>query len=306
LAVPCAAQADTFAAFLVRLRAQAVAEGVPQDVVLSATSGLRPNAKVLKFDHHQAEFHESWDTYCSHVLSQARIAAGQDKYAADQNLLNAVTSRFGVQAEVLLGIWGAETNYGSSQGGFHVLQAVATLAWSRNSAFFMGESIDALRIIAAGDAPEGALLGSYAGAMGQPQFMPSVYLSTAVSFAGTGAPDIWNSDADSLASMANYLRAKGWQPGQPASEPVLAQGVDASLAGRDNVQTLGYWQSAGVQRLGGAVELPDDFPAALLLPEGEGGPAFLVYANFAAIRAYNPSDFYALAVSALGRSVLTA
>jgi membrane-bound lytic murein transglycosylase B len=304
LAAPSAAWAQTFSAFLARLRASAIAQGIPADVVASATANLRPNAKVLKLDHHQAEFTETWDTYSSHVLSQARITEGTQRYADDHNLLAAVTSRYGVSAEVLLGIWGLETNFGTSQGDFNVIDALTTLAWARQSSFFMGEVIAALRIVAAGDAPAGALLGSYAGAMGQPQFMPSVYLSLAVSFSGQSAPDIWNSDADSLASMANYLAQKGWQAGEPSSEPVLAPGVDPSLAGHDNVQTLSYWESQGVQRLAGAQVLPGNFPAALLLPQGAEGPAFLVYANFAAIRAYNPSDFYALAVGALGRTVL--
>jgi membrane-bound lytic murein transglycosylase B len=142
--------------------------------------------------------------------------------------------------------------------------------------------------------------------MGQPQFMPSVYLSTAVSFSGQGAPDIWNSDADSLASMANYLAKAGWQPGLPSSEPVLVPStIDAARSGRDNVQTLAYWRGQGVQRLAGAAALDGDTPCALLLPDGAGGEAFLVYENFNAIRRYNPSDFYALAVGALGRAVLS-
>jgi membrane-bound lytic murein transglycosylase B len=143
--------------------------------------------------------------------------------------------------------------------------------------------------------------------MGQPQFMPSVYLSTAVSFTGSGQPDIWGSDADTLASMANYLVKAGWVPGMPSSEPVLAPVyVDMNFTGRENVESIGYWKSRGVQRLPGAPVLGNDTPAALLLPDGKGGQAFLVYQNFNVIRRYNASDYYALAVGALGRMALSA
>ncbi len=208
---------------------------------------------------------------------------------------------------MLLGIWGIETNYGATQGDFGVIDALTTLAWDRNSRFFGGQVIDAMRIVANGDAPAARLLGSYAGAMGQPQFMPSVYLSTAISFAGTGQPDIWNSDADALASMANYLTKAGWQPGQPSSEPVLApSSIDPSQTGREMMRDVGYWTGLGVQRLPGAAPLAETVPAALLLPDGAGGQAFLVFDNFKVIRRYNASDYYALAVGGLGRILVGA
>ena len=166
--------------------------------------------------------------------------------------------------------------------------------------------ISALRIITAGDAPARKLIGSYAGAMGQPQFMPSVYLSTAVSFSGEGQPDIWSSDADSIASIANYLAKAGWAPGEPSSEPVLVPpSLDVAMTGRANIRTVGYWREQGVEHLPGTRDLPEDMPAALLLPDGAGGQAFLVFHNFHVIRRYNASDFYALAVGALGRMVLS-
>jgi membrane-bound lytic murein transglycosylase B len=307
LALPRLARAADFGSFLAALQARAAAAGIPQQIIQQTTGHLVPNADVLKLDQHQPEFTETWAEYSSHVLNGARVQAGQEKAGQVPNLLAAVTSRFGVAAAPLLGIWGIETNYGATQGDFDVIDALTTLAWDRNSGFFAGEVIDAMRIVANGEAPAERLIGSYAGAMGQPQFMPSVYLSTAVSFAGNGQPDIWSSDADTLASMANYLAKAGWQPGLPSSEPVLAPGINVAQTGRDNVQTLAYWLGQGVQRLPGAVKnVPADTPAALLLPDGEGGEAFLVYANFSVIRHYNPSDFYALAVGALGTMVLSA
>jgi membrane-bound lytic murein transglycosylase B len=307
LALPRFARAGDFYSFLAALQQRAAAAGIPQQIIQQTTGSLVPNADVLRLDQHQPEFTETWAVYSSHVLNQGRIQAGLAKAADVRNLLAAVTSRYGVSATPLLGIWGIETNYGRTQGDFDVIDALTTLAWDRASSYFSGEVISAMRIIALGDAPAQRLIGSYAGAMGQPQFMPSVYLSTAVSFAGNGQPDIWTSDADTLASMANYLAKAGWQPGLPSSEAVLApSGLNVAMTGRENMQTLGYWLAQGVQRLPEAVDLPESTPAALLLPDGAGGEAFLVYANFHVIRRYNASDYYALAVGALGRMVLSA
>jgi peptidoglycan lytic transglycosylase B len=299
------AQAGDFGSFLAGLRGRAAAAGIPRAVIDDATANLTPNADVLKLDHHQPEFTLTWAEYSSRVINATRIADGRTKAAASKNLLAAITSRFGVAAPALLGIWGIETNYGTTQGDFYVIDALATLAWDRGSSYFAGQAISAMRIIARDDAPRTRLLGSYAGAMGQPQFMPSVYLSTAVSFSGSGRPDIWGSDADALASMGNYLARAGWRPGEPSAEAVVVPpGIDPALAGRTNRRTLGFWRAQGVRRLPGASRLPDSFPAALLLPDGPGGAAFLVYPNFAVIRRYNASDYYALAVGLLGGEVL--
>ncbi|MGE4481655.1 lytic murein transglycosylase [Acidocella sp.] len=307
LALPRASwAAQSFPAFLAQLRARARSAGIPASVVQATTANLVPNQKVLKLDHHQPEFTLTWSQYSSRVLSQTRIDTGQRKYQSTSSLLAAVTSRFGVSAPVMLGIWGLETNFGANQGDFNVIDALTTLAWDRQSHYFGTEAIKAMKIVAMGDAPVSNLLGSYAGAMGQPQFMPSTYLTTAVSFSGHGAPDIWHSDADSLASMANYLAKAGWHDGEPSSEAVLAPGgLNPKLTGRKEVKTIGYWEKLGVQRLPGAARLSSATPAALLLPDGAGGQAFLVYQNFNVIRRYNPSDFYALAVGALGRAILS-
>ncbi|WP_297489328.1 lytic transglycosylase domain-containing protein [Acidocella sp.] len=303
--LPRAARATDYEAFLHRLHARALAAGIPESVATQALSPLTvPNAAVLKLDQHQPEFTETYATYATHVLNATRIANGRSQYGAAQSLFASITSRWGVATGPMLGIWGLETNFGANQGDFYVIDALATLAWDRESSYFAKEAIAAMRIIAAGDAPVGAITGSYAGAMGQPQFMPSVYLSTAISFSGNGAPDIWHSDADALASMANYLMKAGWQAGEPSSEQVLCNFSSADGTGRQNMRTLGYWRSRGVQRLPGAMPLPDDFPAALLLPDGPSGPAFLAYRNFTVIRRYNPSDYYALATAALGRAIL--
>jgi membrane-bound lytic murein transglycosylase B len=304
--LPRGARAVDFAAYLAELQARAARDGIPEAIIQQTTANLVPNQDVLQLDAHQPEFTLTWAQYSSRVLNAARIAQGRAKAAASRDLLAAVTSRYGVSAGPLLGIWGIETNYGTTQGDFDVIDALTTLAWSRDNAWFGGQVISAMRIIANGDAPAQKLIGSYAGAMGQPQFMPSVYLSTAVSFTGTGTPDIWSSDADTLASMGNYLAKAGWRPGEPSSEPVLAPpGINPALTGREFMRSIGYWENQGVMRLPSAIPLPGDTAAALLLPDGPGGQAFLVYANFRVIRRYNASDFYALAVGALGRLALS-
>lgn len=300
------AATEEFSSFLARLRARARADGIPERVIYDTTARLVPNQEVLKLDHHQPEFTLTWAQYSSRVLSQTRIAAGRDKYAQARNLMAAITSRYGVPSTIMLGIWGLETNFGANQGSFNVIDALATLSWDRGSSYFAREAIKAMRIVALGDAPAATLLGSYAGAMGQPQFMPSTYLSTAVSFYGRGAPDIWHSDADALASMANYLAKAGWQFGEPSSEAVLvANGNAVGQIGREVMRSIGEWERLGVERLPGAMPLPATTPAALLMPDGPNGQAFLVYKNFEVIRRYNASDFYALAVGALGRTILT-
>lgn len=296
----------SFDEFLLRLRARAIAGGIPEQVVSTATAGLVPNQRVLELDRHQPEFTLTWAQYSSRVLSQTRIDNGRQKYQQVHNLMAAITSRYGVSAAVMLGIWGLETNFGANQGDFNVIDALATLAWDRNSPYFANEAVKAMKIVALGDAPVANLLGSYAGAMGQPQFMPSTYLTTAVNFYGNGAPDIWHSDADALASMANYLAKAGWQAGEPSSESVLlGGGAGIGQTGRAFVQPISYWERLGVERLPGATPLPANMQAALLLPDGPQGQAFLVYRNFGVIRRYNPSDFYALAVGALGRAILS-
>lgn len=295
----------SFDVFLAQLRRRALAEGIPASVVSMTTDGLAPNQKVLQLDHHQPEFTLTWAEYSSRVLTQTRIETGRQKFGAVRAISTEITNRYGVQASIMLGIWGLETNFGANQGDFRVIDALATLSWERGSHYFSNEAIKAMQIIAMGDAPASHLLGSYAGAMGQPQFMPSTYLTTAVSFDGNHAPDIWHSDADALASMANYLARAGWQPGAPSSEAVLlGNGPDVGQTGRQYIQTIGYWEQLGVQRLPGALPLPADTPAALLLPDGPQGQAFLVFRNFYAIRRYNASDFYALAVGALGRAII--
>ncbi|HEX3984600.1 MAG TPA: lytic murein transglycosylase [Acidisoma sp.] len=299
------AASGSFQSFLVAIDRQAAARGISYATRRAALYGLQPNADVIRLDNYQPEFTQTWAQYSAKRLSQARIAAGRQNYAAYNQVLAAIRSEYGVDPGVILGIWGLETNYGSYTGGFSVVQALATLGWSSHRpSYFRSELIAALTILNGGAISPQGMTGSYAGAMGQPQFMPSVYLKLAVSFSGQGRPNIWTSVPDSLASIANYLRVSGWRQGLPWGEAVvLGPTVDAPAIDPDQAMPLSQWLAMGVRRIPGHPDVPASLPARLIQPDGAGGAAFLAYPNYRAIRRYNPSDFYALSVGLLGNRV---
>ncbi|MGH7040848.1 MAG: lytic murein transglycosylase, partial [Acetobacteraceae bacterium] len=303
LARPAAASPGGFAGFLDGVRAEARGKGITQ-ATLAALDGLRPNQDVLARERHQPEFTMTWAHYQALLVTPARIAAGRTAYQAHRSLFAAVSRRFGVGPGVILGIWGIESNFGATTGAFHVVDALATLAWaSARPGFFRAELLDALRILGHGDVAAVGMTGSYAGAMGQPQFMPSSYLRYAVDFTGDGHRDIWTSVPDVLASIANYLARNGWRPGPGWGMAATAPVTDATLLGGPP-RSLARWRQVGVAPLSGTRTPSPDAPLSLVRPAGPAGPAFLVTANFAAIRRYNPSDFYALAVGLLGDRIL--
>jgi membrane-bound lytic murein transglycosylase B len=292
----------SFQAFLAEVDAQAAAHGISYATRRAALAGLGPNQDVIDLDNRQPEFTQTWAQYSAKRLSAARIAEGQKNYAPNRTLLDAIYTQYGVSPGVIMGIWGLETNYGSYTGGFSVVQALATLGWSSHRpAYFRSELVSALAIIDSGAVTPQGMTGSYAGAMGQPQFMPSVYLKLAVSFSGTGRPDIWTSVPDSLASIANYLAVSGWRGNEPWGEAVLiSPSVDAAAIDPDQAQPLSSWLAMGVRRLPNHPTVASSMAARVIQPDGVGGDAFLVYPNYRAIRRYNPSDFYALSVGLLG------
>ena len=299
-----AAPEDGFHSFINDVRAEARKAGIRPATLDSAFADVVPNQKVLERDRHQPEFTMTWARYRGLVIGDKRIADGRQAVAANRALLTKVEQRYGVGAGVIAGIWGLESGYGTGTGDFRVIEALATLAWEgRRASFFRGELMAALRILDHGDVAPRAMTGSYAGAMGQPQFMPSSYLRYAVDFEGHGRRDIWTSKPDVLGSIGNYLAASGWKAGGTWGQPVsVPAGMEAP--GRDAKRPLSDWVRAGVKPLGGRWSAPPETPAGLLAPDGTGTEAFLVYANFAAIRRYNPSDFYALAVGLIGDRVL--
>ncbi len=294
----------SYAKFLHQVRAEALQQGVPASVLDAALALEEPNAHVLQLDRHQPEFTLSWAQYRNRVISPAREQGAAESYRDNLSLLTDIWRRYHVDPRVVIGIWGLESNFGTRIGSFNVVDALATLAYDgRRASFFRAELMNALRILGNGDVAPGSMLGSYAGAMGQPQFMPSSYLRYAVDYRGDGHRDIWTDKADVFASIANYLARCGWTDGAPWGQPVtLTRPIAPSLAGRQMMRSLESWTEAGVRRQDGARFSQGDVNGALLLPDGAGGDAFMVYPNFNVIRRYNPSDFYALAVGLIGNA----
>ncbi len=298
------APGNSFAAFLNGVRAEARAAGIRTTTLDLAFAGVAPNQKVLDRDHHQPKSTWTWARYRGVVITDKRIIDGRQAVAANWPLFQRVEQRYGVGAGVIAGIWGLESNFGTGTGDFRVVEALATLAWEgRRASFFRGELMAALKILDHGDVAPGAMTGSYAGAMGQPQFMPSSYLRYAVDFEGDGRRNIWTSKADVLASIANYLAQSGWHGGGTWGQAVnVPQGVEA--VGRDAKRPLSEWARAGVQPTSGRWAAQPDTPAGLVAPDGTGSESFLVFGNFNAIRRYNPSDYYAIAVGLIGDRVV--
>lgn len=292
--------ANSFAAFVAGIYAEAAAEGVRRDVLDAAFAGVVPNQTVIQKDRRQVEFNMTWPQYRALVVSNQRIADGRAAVAANRAVLSRADSYFRVGAPVIAGIWGVESNFGVLTGNYKVVEALATLGWEgRRATFFRSELLAALRILNNGDIGPDGMTGSYAGAMGQPQFMPTSYLRLAVDFDGDGRRDIWNSKADVLGSIANFLAHSGWRAGETWGQPVR---IPPGLVpmGREERRSLAEWARMGVAPLGDRWAASGDAPAAIVAPDGPGGETFLVFSNFAAIRRYNPSDFYAIAVGLVG------
>lgn len=300
------ASAGDFDRFLEGVRAEARRAGVSQATLQRALADLRPNGRVLELDRRQPEFTQTWEQYRDARLSPTRIEAGRRAFAENRALLAGIEQRYGVSPRAVVAIWGLETNYGGFTGAFNVVEALATLAWEgRRAQFFRAELLAALRILDRGDVSVERMRGSYAGAMGHPQFMPTSFERLAVDFDGDGRRDIWDSRADALGSIANYLARSGWRGDETwGREVVLPPGFDRTTDHR-TMRPLREWVAMGVRRADGGGLPRSDMQAAVVIPGGalNGTQAFIVYQNFMAIRRYNPSNFYALAVGLLADRV---
>ena len=300
---PAWAQEERFEAFIASVKAEARRAGIRDATLAAAFAGVAPNQHIIELDRRQPEFTLTWPEYRARVLPDTRLAAARENYARERALLQRAEATYGVDSRVILGIWGIESAFGSNKGNYRLVEALSTLAWEgRRAAYFRKELLNGLRILDAGDVSASHATSGYAGAMGQPQFMPSSYLQYAVDFDGDGRRDIWDSRADVFGSVANYLARNGWRRGEPWGQPVrVPAGFNPAEAGRDNRRSLGDWMRLGITRPDGAGFSRPDPVGGLVLPDGAGpGEGYLVYANFNAIRRYNPSDFYALAVGLLG------
>ncbi|MGV7030125.1 lytic murein transglycosylase [Methylobacterium symbioticum] len=292
-----AASAAEFARFVATLRPEAEARGVSRATFEAAFAGVTsPDPDILARTKRQGEFGRPvWD-YLVGAVSAGRIARGQARGQALAATLAAIEARYRVPAPVLLAFWGVESDFGASGGSVPTIRALATLAQARHRGdLFRGELLAALQILERGDIAPDRMKGSWAGAMGQVQFLPSTFLKHAVDFDGDGHRDIWRSDADALASIAAYLADLGWKPDLSWGYAVtLPDGFDLTRYAGD----LSDFTRRGVRRLDGGA-LPPAGAASLFLPGGLGAPAFLITDNFEVIRAYNTSDSYALAVGHL-------
>ncbi len=295
------AQQTDFAGWLDGLRRAARAAGISQATIETALTGITPIERVIELDRRQPEFTQTFWAYLDKRVTAERIERGRSLLARHRKLLDAVYARYNVQPRFLVAFWALESNFGDHTGGFSVIGALATLAFDeRRSAFFRTQLLDALKILDEGHIAPAKMSGSWAGAMGQLQFIPSTFVNYAVDYDGDKRRDIWNSLPDIFASAANYLGRIGWRGDETWGREVrLPPDFDWDLAGLRMRKDLAEWQRFGVRRADGR-DLPKaDLKAAVILPTGHKGPAFLVYRNFDAILAWNRSILYAVAVGHL-------
>lgn len=293
--------AQGFEAFLSQLWPDAKGRGVSRRTFEAAFAGVTPDAALLKQPKAQGEFTRTAGDYLTAALPAQRVAQARREAETWRDTLDAIERKTGVDRWVIVGVWGMESNFGRSMGGKNVVRSLATLAAARHRGdLFRDELLDALVIVEQGHVTPAGMIGSWAGAMGQTQFMPSSFLRDAVDFDGDGRKDIWTSIPDALASTAQFLKDHGWQAGIGwGAEVTLPQGFDLRAEDHAQFQPYARWSQRGVRRADGSA-LPARGEARLTLPMGLAGPAFLRTQNFEVIRDYNTSTSYALAVALLG------
>ncbi len=299
-ALPSIVLADTAVPFqqcVAHLGERARGEGLTGPAVARALAGIRFEQQVIDADRRQPEFVDTFANYLERRLTPERISAGRALLQQHRALLVKLEQRYGVPGEVLIAFWGLETNYGGFFGRIPVLNSLATLACdTRRGGYFTEELLNALRLVQRGAATPQQMVGSWAGAMGHTQFMPSTWLRYAVDGDGDGRIDLWGSTADALTSAANYLQQIGWRRDQRWGDEVrLPASFAYELAGRQRPQSLSSWRELGVEGIEGGA----DRSLALLVPAGHRGPAFLIGDNFEVILRWNRSESYALAVGLL-------
>lgn len=289
-----------FEPWLAELRAEAAKRGIGQATLARALDGVVVVPRVIELDRRQPEFTLTLSSYFRKAISDERIAKGRAMLKRHAKLLAEIEKRFGVQPRFLVAFWGLESNFGQFTGTFPVVGALVTLAHDRRRAKFFREQLLALlELIDGGHIPAG-VKGSWAGAMGNHQFIPTTYKGYALDFDGDGKRDLWNSLPDIFASAANYLSRSGWQRDKTWGREVrLPDGFDIALTGMDIRKPLAEWNKFGVRRANGKPLPPIDIDASLMVPAGYKGPAFLVYKNYRTIMVWNRSHLYALAVGHL-------
>lgn len=305
LSAPAFGQSGDFRDCLQGIKAEATRQGVPAAIADKAFQGLTPDQKVVDLDGRQPEFSLTYAKYVGGTVSADRIAKGQQRMAQHRALLDALQAEYGVPPQYIMAFWGIETNYGTYMGDFRVVRSVSTLAcMTKRTVFFSNETVQALRILNMNHMTSEQMRGSWAGAMGNMQFMPSTFTKWAVDRDGNGRIDIWNSLPDAFASASNFLRGIGFKPGLPSSEEVfLPKGFALDQADSTIEKPVKAWAAMGVKKAGGAALPASDEPASILLPAGFRGPAFIIYPNFKAVMNWNRSTLYALSVGILARQI---
>lgn len=308
-----AAAEKKFEVWLEGVRTEALKRGIKPEIVSHALVGFKPIRRIIQRDRNQPEFKLTMARYQKRVVTKRNIAVGRKKAQRYAKLLNSVSRKYGVQPRFILAIWAIETRYGAIEANVPLIPSLATLAFdARRSTFFRKQLFAALQMVNRGHIDLKSLFGSWAGAMGQPQFMPSSYLAFAQDFDGDGRRDIWKNEGDVFASIANYLAKHGWRSDMTWGRPVkVPAGIIAGLGKPDRraapgcrartypQKRLSQWQKLGVRKINGANLPTRDLKAALIRPDGDKGDAYLVYRNYAAIMAYNCAHLYAVTVGTL-------
>ncbi|MEE8439295.1 MAG: lytic murein transglycosylase [Micropepsaceae bacterium] len=295
------AQNANFQAFIESFRSQAMAEGITAEVYDRAMTGLTPNERVVRALNTQPEFTRPMWEYIEGAVSKRRLNGGREQLAANTALFDGLESDYGVPREVLTALWALESNFGQIKGNYNLFQALATLAYDgRRQNFGRSQLIAALKISQQEGIDPSQMTGSWAGAFGHTQFIPTTFLAYAIDGDGDGVRDLWNSHADALASAASYLMRSGWRSDRDwGTEVRLPEGFNYALANADVKRSISAWSAAGVRKITDEAMPASDVQAEIILPVGAGGPAFLVTGNFDAIMRYNPATSYALAISYL-------
>jgi membrane-bound lytic murein transglycosylase B len=294
--------AGDFDSWLAGLRQEAIGRGIRASTLETALAGLQPLEAVIEQDRSQREFTLTFTRYMRGAITESRVEKARRLLQENRPLLEKVAAEYGVQPRFLVSFWGLESNFGEHTGGYSVVAALATLAHEgRRHDFFRAQLLDALKILDEGHIGVGEMTGSWAGAMGQLQFIPSTFVNFAVDYDGDGQRDIWHSLPDVFASAANYLSQEGWRGDRTWGRQVtLPPGFDYSLASLSVKKPLEEWAAYGLRDAdGGPLPVVDGMEGALVLPAGHRGPAFLVYENFNTILVWNRSILYAISVGHL-------
>ncbi|MBT4588213.1 MAG: lytic murein transglycosylase [Rhodospirillaceae bacterium] len=304
-----AAEQQDVAGWVKDLRVEALAKGIRAETFDKAFQGFKPIARIIELDRRQPEFTLTFPKYLSRVVPASRVKRGKAKYQENKKLLDVIGKKYGVQPRFIMAFWGVETGFGRHFGGFSVVHSLATLAYDgRRAKFFRNQLHRALRILNQGHISHAQMKGSWAGAMGNFQFMPSSFENFAVDYDGDGKRDIWTNKGDAFASAANYLAKSGWRSDQTWGRAVkLPQGFDSSLVGLKTRKSISDWQALGVRRSDGG-DLPKrDLKASIVIAKNSKtekvGRAYMVYNNYRVTLKWNRSTFFAVAVGTLAERI---